>query len=368
MLLLSIIGTMPSGGLMATVVIFGAGVMGSATAFPLTDNGHDVRLVGTHLDDEIIDSVRTRGYHPTLKRRLPERATAFRYTELADALRGADFILSGVNSYGVRWAAETLAPALTAPLPVIAITKGLDCTEQGDIVALTTVYEEALEAAGAPHCDVSGVGGPCIAGELAGRRQSCVVFASSTREQADWFAAHFRTPYYHVWTTADLLGLEVAAALKNAYTLPVAIASGFLEREGEADEANAQMHNLEAAVFGQGVAEIRYLLQVCGQPSLFAASLPGAGDYYVTCAGGRNMRFGRLLGSGRSLAQALDEMQGITIESLSIIAAMARALPRLAARGVIDRTRVPLLDHLICTVEDGRAEPFPLDAFFGDLC
>lgn len=352
---------------MATAVIFGAGVMGTATAFPLTDNGHSVRLVGTHLDNDIIDSVRSRGYHPTLRRPLPEGVTAFRSTELAEALQGADFLVSGVNSYGVRWAAETLASALTEPIPIIAITKGLDSTADGDLVALTTVYEETLVSAGGPRCDVSGVGGPCIAGELAGRRQSCVVFASPTREQAEWFAGHFRNAYYHIWTTADVLGLEIAAALKNAYTLPVAIASGFLEREHGPDEANAQMHNLEAAVFGQGVSEISYLLEVCGQPKRFAPSLPGAGDYYVTCAGGRNMRLGKLLGSGRSMAQALDEMQGITIESLSIIAAMAAALPRLAARGMIDRARLPLLEHLIGTVEGGRAEPFPLDSFFPDL-
>lgn len=352
---------------MATAVIFGAGVMGTATAFPLTDNGHSVRLVGTHLDEEIIASVQTTGYHPTLRRPLPNGVTAFRHTELRTALRGADFLVSGVNSYGVRWAAETLAAALRTPIPIIAITKGLDSTENGDIIALTTVYEEALVSAGGPRCDVSGVGGPCIAGELAGRRQSCVVFASPTREQADWFAGQFRTSYYHIWTTADVLGLEIAAALKNAYTLPVAIASGFLEREHGPDEANAQMHNLEAAVFGQGVSEIRSLLQVCGQPERFAASLPGAADYYVTCAGGRNMRFGKLLGSGKTVEEALDEMQDITIESLSIIAAMAAALPRLAARGVIDRARLPLLQHLIRTVESGRAEPFPLDTFFPDL-
>ena len=80
------------------------------------------------------------------------------------------------------------------------------------------------------------------------------------------------------------------------------------------------------------------------------------------------MRFGRLLGSGKSMAQALQEMQGITIESLSIIAAMAAALPRLADRGAIDRARLPLLGHLIATVDSGRAEPFPLDRFFPDLC
>ena len=127
------------------------------------------------------------------------------------------------------------------------------------------------------------------------------------------------------------------------------------------------MHNLAAAVFGQGVSEIARVLRAFGQAERFAASLPGAGDYYVTCAGGRNMRLGRLMGSGMTLNRARDEMQGITIESLSIIGAMAGALPKLYQRSILDRRHLPLMEYLIRTVQTGTAEPFPLDTFFGDI-
>lgn len=352
---------------MATAVIFGAGVMGTATAFPLTDNGHTVRLVGTHLDADIIAQVQDRSFHPTLKRTLPSGVSAFEHTRLEEALHGADFVVSGVNSHGVDWAAERLATALNAPLPIIAITKGLRAAENGDLLSLTTVYEQVLRAAGGPECSVAGVGGPCIAGELAARRQSCVVFGAATVQQAEWYASLMRTSYYHVRPTRKLLALEIAAALKNAYTLSVAIATGFAARPDHHDPVGAQMHNLAAAVFGQAVSEIAYVLRAFGQDDSFAASLPGAGDYYVTCAGGRNMRFGRLMGSGMSKQQALDEMRGITIESLSIIAAMADALPKLYARSVLDKARMPLMEHLIRTLETGVAEPFPLETFHAGI-
>lgn len=348
---------------MATVVIFGAGVMGSATAFPLTNNGHQVRLVGTHLDGGIVEEVKQRRFHPSLKRTLPEGVTAFEHSDLGEALDGADFVVSGVNSYGVHWAAERLATVLERPIPIIAITKGLDSDENGELVSLTTAYEQTLRAAGGPECSVAGVGGPCIAGELAARRQSCVVFGAPAMQLAEWFASFFGTRYYHIRPTEKLLALEITAALKNAYTLSVAIATGFATRPENEDSVGAQMHNLAAAVFGQAVSEIAYVLRAFGQDESFAASLPGAGDYYVTCAGGRNMRFGRLMGAGMTKQQALKEMDGVTIESLSIIGAMARALPKLYARSVLEKQHMPLMEHLIHTVDTGEAEPFPVARF-----
>ena len=78
---------------------------------------------------------------------------------------------------------------------------------------------------------IAAVGGPCIAGELAGRRQSCVYFGSRELETAQHLAEIFRTDYYHVWTTDDIEGLEFAVALKNAYALGVGIALVFLKNQ-----------------------------------------------------------------------------------------------------------------------------------------
>ena len=93
---------------MAIVVILGSGVMGSALAVPLADNGHDVRLVGTHLDREIIDAVRSTGVHPGLERELPSSVRAYQLEELEAAFEDAEIVVSGVNSVGVDWAGERL--------------------------------------------------------------------------------------------------------------------------------------------------------------------------------------------------------------------------------------------------------------------
>ena len=352
---------------MAVTAIVGAGVMGSAVAFPLSDNGHEVRLVGTHLDTDIIASVQATGFHPTLKRYMPDGVTAYQVDRIDEAIDDADLIVSGVNSAGVAWQGRTLGATLRQPKPVVAITKGLDVSDSGELVTLNDVLERAIVTAGGPHCEVSGIGGPCIAGELAGRRPSCVLVGSPSVERAMWIAEILRTDYYVIRPTVHRFALEIGVALKNAYTLGVGIASGMLERLGGVDEAGAHTHNLEAAVFAQGTSEIRRVLEVHGELDRFSAGLPGAGDYFVTVVGGRNIRFARMLGAGTSVSDALSTMEGITLEGLSIVRSMENALPALKRRAVIAEGELPLLEYLIATIRNGRAEEFPLGCFFPDL-
>ena len=111
---------------MSIITILGSGLMGTAVAWPLADNGHEVRLVGTHLDAEIIRSCMDRGYHPRLRRQLPGRVTPFYVEDLPKALEGADLIVSGVNSLGVHWIGRTLGPLLWPGATVIAVTKGME--------------------------------------------------------------------------------------------------------------------------------------------------------------------------------------------------------------------------------------------------
>jgi glycerol-3-phosphate dehydrogenase (NAD(P)+) len=350
---------------MATVTIVGAGLMGTATAWPLSDNGHAVRLVGTHLDGEIIKSCKERGFHPRLKRDLPKGVRPFFAEEIAPALEGAEIILSGVNSYGVRWMGRTLAPYVRPEQILIAITKGLEGTAEGDPTILPDVLASELPAAVRDRVRIAAVGGPCIAGELAGRRQSCVVFGSRDGEAVERLAAAFRTSYYHVWTTTDLVGLELCAAMKNAYTLAVGMVHGILEKAGGIDAADAHMHNLAAGIFGQACTEIERLLQVVGGTRSLAYGLPGAGDLYVTCQGGRTVKLGRLLGLGHTYAEARQIMAGETLEGAAIVQVMGTVLPRLAERGRVKNEDLPLLRMLIDTLVHGRPISPDLDAFFG---
>jgi glycerol-3-phosphate dehydrogenase (NAD(P)+) len=337
--------------------------MGTATAWPLTDNGHTVRLVGTHLDRDIITSCLEQGYHPKLKRQLPDGVRPHYVEDIAQALDGADVIVSGVNSLGVHWIGRTIGPHLRAGQLIIAVTKGLEAAEDGTLRILPDVLYDELPEGVRDEVKLSAIGGPCIAGELAGRRQSCVVFGSHDGDAVERLAAIFRTPYYHVWTTTDLVGLEMCAALKNGYTLGVGLAAGLLEREGGVDAAGAHMHNLAAAVFAQACTEIERMLQLMGSTRPFAYWLPGAGDLFVTVQGGRSMRLGKLMGQGHSYDKARELMEEETLEAAFIVQQMGKALPKLTAQGLIAPDDFPLMRALVDTVVHGQPIDLPLDTF-----
>ncbi len=351
---------------MAIVTIIGAGLMGTATAYPLSDNGHDVRLVGTHLDGEIIAECKKNHYHMRLKRSLPPGVKPYYVEELTSALSGADIIVSGVNSNGVHWMGQTLGPLIGPQQTIIAITKGLECDDEGNLRILPDVLRDALPQELRANYHHAAVGGPCIAGELAGKRASLVLFGSRDLTTAERLAAIFRTPYYHIWPTADLESLEFCAALKNAYTLGVGLAYGRLEKSGGVDASGAHMFNLAAGLFGVAATEIGKILDVMGLDRAFAYGLPGVGDMYVTCVGGRTIRLGTLLGSGRTYPEAREIMAGETLESVEIIRVMGQALPALEARGELGENDLLLLRTLIEIVVHGQAVESALDKFFGE--
>lgn len=352
---------------MANVAIVGAGMMGTATAYPLVDNGHAVRLVGTHLDAEIIRSCKEKRYHPRLKRELPPTVQPYSAEEVTEALNGVDVIVSGVNSLGVHWIGRTIGPHLAPGQLIIAVTKGLESTADGDLMILPDVLARELPTTIREKVRLAAIGGPCIAGELAGHRESCVVFGSRDGEAVEKLASIFRTSYYHVWTTTDLIGLEYSAALKNAYTLAVGLAAGILEKSGGVDAAGAHMHNVAAAVFGQACTEIERMLQIVGGSRHFAYGLPGAGDLYVTCQGGRTVRLGRLLGMGHSIREARELMAGETLESAEIVRAMGKALPKLIERGRLGPDELPILRTLVDVLVHGHPVNVPLERFFGGI-
>src|SRR5262245_57652691 len=132
---------------MSNIAIVGAGFMGSAMAWPLSDNGHNIRLVGTHFDTAIIASCQAKGFHPKLRRQLPKNVTPFQIEQLAEALKDVDVIVSGVSSPGVHWIGRTLSPHLKPGMTILAITKGLEATANGDLRILPDVLADEFPAA-----------------------------------------------------------------------------------------------------------------------------------------------------------------------------------------------------------------------------
>lgn len=332
-------------------------MMGSALALPLVARGHEVRLVGTHLDDDIIRSLRATGEHPKLKLALPGEIRPFLSDELASALVGAEVVALGVNSRGVRWAIERLRPFAGARWPVFLITKGLE--RVGD--RLVTFPDLVAAELGV---EAAAVAGPCIAGELARRVETCVVLAGRHRPTLDRLAGLLRGPFYHVFPSEDGVGVEACAALKNAYAMGIAFATGIHERNG-GQPGSVAMHNHESAVFAQAAWEMGLLAGALGGDPRSAAWLPGVGDLDVTTNGGRTGRFGKLLGQGLAVDEAVARMEGATLECLDILAVLRDALPAYERRGEVSMAALPLLVHLMEVVFDGRPVAVPFDRFFG---
>jgi glycerol-3-phosphate dehydrogenase (NAD(P)+) len=349
---------------MSTIAILGSGVMGSALTFPLADNGHDIRLIGTHLDRDIIHSVRASGVHPGLGRKLPESVRPHQVEEIQAGFDGAEIIVSGVNSFGVRWAGQRLAALLQPEMLVIAIAKGLAADEDGYLRILPEVLAEQAPQELRSQVSWAAIGGPSIAGEVAARRDTCVVFTGREQSALDRLAATFRTGWYHVWTSTDVVGVEVSAAMKNCYAVGVGFAEGILEQLGDADGPDRN-HNYEAALFAQATVEIGQMVRLLGGRPETPYGLAGVGDMFVTCTGGRNVRVGHLLGAGLRFSEARARMGDITLEGVAAIQVIGGALPKLTDRGVIGPEDFPLLRQLHAVV--GREQPLeiPWGTFFG---
>jgi glycerol-3-phosphate dehydrogenase (NAD(P)+) len=348
---------------MTTVVILGSGVMGSALTFPLADNQHDVRLVGTHLDRETIEAVRAGGPHPGLGRRLPESVRPYQLEEIEAAFGGAEIVVSGVNSLGVAWAGQRLATVLEPGMLVIAIAKGMVADQDGELRILPDVLAEQVPPELRARVPWAAIGGPSIAGEVAARRNTCVVFAGHQQAALDRLAAAFTTASYRVWTSTDLVGVEVSAALKNCYAVGVGFGEGVLDRLGEADGADRN-HNYEAALFAQATAEISQMVRLLGGRPETPYGLAGVGDLFVTSTGGRNIRVARLVGAGLPFSAARARMGDITLEGAAAIQVIGGALPGMTERGVIGPADFPLLRHLHAVVARDAQPAMPWSAFF----
>ena len=349
---------------MTTVSVLGSGIMASALAFPLADNGHEVRLVGTHLDRDIIDSIQETRVHPSLELEVPESVRAFQLEEAEEAFSGAEVAMSGVNSFGVRWAGEQLASLLEPGMHVLSIAKGMEAAENGDLRILPDVLAEEVPHDLRERVSWSAIAGPSIAGEVAVRRDTCVVFAGLDAGVLEQLSGLFRTPHYHVWTSTDFVGVEVCAATKNCYALGAGFMEGILDREDE-PEAKYRNYDYGAALFGQATRELGQFMGLLGGEPDTPFGLAGVGDMFVTSMGGRNVKVGRIVGSGLRFSEARKQMPGVTLEGAAAIVVIGDALPKLAERGVIGREDFPLMRHLYAVV--GKDEPLdmPWSTFFG---
>ena len=349
-----------------TIVIIGSGMMGSALAFPASENGNAVRLVGTPLDREIIDECRRTNRHPKFAKHFPKGIPEFpagceyyQIEEMDKALEGADFVIGGVSSFGVDWFGEEVLPKLPPELPVLSVTKGLMDTEDGRLLSYPAVWEARLAAKGIKR-DICAIGGPCTSYELVAHDQTEVAFCGKDMKVLEMLKRAMATSYYHISLSTDVTGIESAVALKNGYALGIALTIGLNQKAFGLD---SELHfNSQAAVFGQAAKEMKRLLDIQGAGTLDNWCV-GVGDLYVTVYGGRTRLVGILLGRGMNIDEAREELKGVTLESLVVAVRVARAIRKRIAAGEFKAEDFPLLLHIDEILTEKKAVDIPWEKF-----
>lgn len=331
------------------VTILGAGAMGSALATPLRERGHEVRLWGTWLDDHLLDAIEAGQPHPRTHVSVPEATRLFRSAQLEDALDGADFAVLAVASVGVE-AVVRLAAQHLAPVGTLAVTsKGFIPDTNGTVRLLPESIQAIFESLQLSSPKIVAAGGPCKANEVAAGRPTATVYGSSDLEAARSFGRAIQTGNYRVETITDVVGLEVAAPLKNVFAIGLGFADGLAETTPE------PWHNLKAAIFAQAVREMAEIATQLGGAQETVYGLAGTGDLEVTGLSGRNKVYGARIGTGESAASALQAM--IAAEQTVEGVPAAQLAVALAGQLFPDaESRLPLL-HAIARIVGGAASP-----------
>lgn len=275
---------------MAKISVLGAGSWGTALALLLHNNGHEV-LLWSALEDEVKMLSEKREHESKLPGvRMPEdiRITA----DLAFSLKEPDVAVLAVPSPFTRSTARRMAPLVRDGQKIVNVAKGI---EEKTLMTLSDIIEEEI-----PNADVCVLSGPSHAEEVGrGLPTTCVV-SSKTRETAEYLQGIFMSPVFRVYTTPDMLGVELGAALKNV----IALAAGTADGLGYGD-------NTKAALITRGIAEIARLGIKMGARMETFCGLSGIGDLIVTCASvhSRNRKAGYLIGKGYTMQEAMNEVK-----------------------------------------------------------
>ncbi len=282
-------------GFTKNVAVIGAGNWGTALSLSLAHTGHPVRLWA--FEKEAVASIRaTREnalFMPGIQ--LPESILAT--GDLAEALDRAEIVLTVMPSHVCRSLYERMLPHLLPEMIFVSATKGLDTEKR---MRMSEVICGVVGPSFPPRLTV--LSGPSFASEVARGDPTAVVVASEDREAAQIVQREFSTRTFRIYTSSDVVGVELGGAVKNV----IAIAAGVVEGLGLG-------HNPTAALVTRGLAEMTRLACAFGGKRETLAGLAGMGDLVLTCTGdlSRNRSVGVQLGKGRKLQEIIGSMRTV---------------------------------------------------------
>jgi len=273
---------------MAKIGMIGSGSWAIALAVLLENNGHEIRIWSRREEKvQLLKKNRELSSLPGVRLSDQTEITS----NLESVVKDQDVLILAVASSYIRETAHRMNAFVAKGQKIVNVAKGI---EESTLETLSQVIEEEL-----PMADVAVLSGPSHAEEVGkGLPTTCVVGARS-QKTAEYLQNIFMSPVFRVYTSPDILGIEIGAALKNVIALAAGIADGL----GYGD-------NTKAALITRGIAEIARLGMKMGGKLQSFTGLSGIGDLIVTCASmhSRNRRAGILIGQGKSMKEAMKEV------------------------------------------------------------
>lgn len=277
---------------LATVAVLGAGSWGTALAKLAADRGHRTRLWArkAELAAKIEQERANDAYLPGFT--LPANLHAT--SDLEAALHGADLVLFVVPTHGLRAVIEQALPHIPKGATIVSATKGI---EEGTLLLVSGIFEELFPKS--EHYRLTYLGGPSFAKEVAAQMPTAVSVAGHDHDHVNRARDLLSTDRFRVYTTEDVVGVEVGGALKNVIAIAVGVADGM-----------GFGHNTRAGLITRGLNEINRVAIALGANPLTIAGLSGMGDLVLTCTGdlSRNRQVGIRLGQGQKLPEILASM------------------------------------------------------------
>lgn len=272
-------------------VVVGSGGWGTALSMVLCDNGHDVTL-WSHDPAKAAEMAKTRENSKLKGVQLPD---SLKISGDLDCLKGAELVISATPSFAVRETGKKIAPYLTPETVLVSVSKGI---ERDTNLRMSQILTEVT----GNICKVAALSGPSHAEEVSIRMPTGCVSACPDLKVARLVQDAFMNDYFRVYTSEDIVGVELSAAMKNV----VALACGVCDGMGYQD-------NTKALLMTRAMAELTRLGEKLGGTRQTFGGLAGMGDLIVTCTSmhSRNRRAGILLGQGKSVGQTLAETGGV---------------------------------------------------------
>ena len=294
--------------------------MGSAFAVPCIENKNDVTIVGTHLENELIDNINSNNkIHPALNTQLSTEIKFEKFEKLQTILeQDLDIIVCGVSSVGVKWFVDQISKNYKNTISIVLLTKGLSILDS-ELSTLSDKIKNLLKKEGHSKVNISAIKGPCLAAGLANKMRTGTVIANNNIEESQSLKEIISTNYYSTEISEDITGVELSGAIKNIYSMLIGASEGLSNSEAPKEIQSKYFLNTAASLIHRSISEmVEFVSHYGGKPET-VYGLAGLGDLYVSAIGGRNSLMGKYLGEGYLYNEAKEKfMKNITVEGAQL--------------------------------------------------